>query len=187
MPGILQIHTKEERRRFEDLALPHMDSLYNTALRMTRNDADAQDLVQETYIKAFRAFHAFEQEGSCKAWLFKILTNTFINKYRKEKREPKWVEFEKVAPYHPSVREGRSPESLVIDELLSDDVEEALRKVPEEFRMAVWLSDMEKLSYQEISQILDCPIGTVRSRISRGRSLLREMLYEYARKMGYIH
>ncbi len=178
---------KKERRRFEVLALPHMDSLYNAALRMARNDADAQDLVQETYIKAFRSFHTYRKEGNCKAWLFKILTNTFINKYRKEKRGPDWVDFEKVAPFHPSVREGRSPEQEIFDQLLSDDVEDALRKLPEEFRVAVWLSDMERLPYAEIAEVLDCPIGTVRSRISRGRKMLRERLYEYAKKMGYIH
>ena len=186
--AIFPLLNKEElRRRFEVLALPHMDSLYNAALRMTRNDADAQDLVQEAYIKAFRAFHSFKQEGNCKAWLFKIMINTFINKYRKAKREPDWVEFEKVAPFHPAVRESRSPESDIFDQLLSDDVEDALRKLPEEFRMAVWLSDLERLPYAEIANILGCPIGTVRSRIFRGRKMLREMLYEYARKMGYIH
>lgn len=180
---------EEEKRRFEVLALPHMDSLYNAALRITRNDADAQDLVQETFIKAYRAFSSFKQEGNCKSWLFKILINTFINKYRKEKREPasEGVNFEKISPFHPSLRESRSPERVVFDELLSDDVEEALRNIPDEFRLAVWLSDMERLSYQEIAKILDCPIGTVRSRISRGRNMLREMLYEYAKKMGFIH
>jgi RNA polymerase sigma-70 factor (ECF subfamily) len=178
---------QEEKRRFELLALPHMDALYNAALRMTRNAADAQDLVQETFFKAFRSFHSFKQEGNCKAWLYKILINTFINKYRKKKREPDWVDFEKVAPFHPAVRESKTPEEEIFDQLLSDDVEDALRKLPEDFRMAVWLSDMEKLPYAEIANILNCPIGTVRSRIFRGRKMLREMLYEYAKKMGYIN
>jgi len=188
MPGILKSQTKEERGRFEELALPHMDSIYNGALRMTRNDADAQDLVQETYIKAFRSFHTFQKEGSVKAWLYKILINTFINRYRKEKREPAsgGMEFEKVSPFHPSIWESKSPETEIFDQLLSDDVEDALGRLPTEFRMAVWLSDMERLPYQEIAKILDCPIGTVRSRISRGRRLLRELLYDYAKRMGYI-
>ena len=186
--GIIpQLKGEEKRRRFEALTLSHMDSLYNAALRMARNDADAKDLVQETYIKAFRSFHTFRKEGNVKAWLFKILLNTFINKYRREKRGPTWVEFEKVAPFHPSVREGKTPEDEVFDQLLSDDVEEALRRLPEEFRIAVWLSDMEGLPYQEIAEVLGCPIGTVRSRIFRGRKMLRERLYEFAKKMGYIN
>ncbi len=182
-----RVRQEEEKRRYELLALPHMDALYNAALRMTRNAADAQDLVQETFFKAFRSFHSFKQEGNCKAWLYKILINTFINKYRKKKREPDWVDFEKVAPFHPAVRESKTPEEEIFDQLLSDDVEDALRKLPEDFRMAVWLSDIEKLPYAEIANILNCPIGTVRSRIFRGRKMLREMLYEYAKKMGYIH
>jgi RNA polymerase sigma-70 factor (ECF subfamily) len=176
---------KEERREFEDLALPHLDALYGTALRLTHNEKDAEDLVQDTLLRAFRFFHRFERGTNVKAWLFKILTNTFANKYRKRQRER--VILDEVQTQH-EIDDVRvpDPEAALAARLVSDHVKEALESVPEEFRLAVILADLEDFSYREISEIVDCPIGTVMSRIYRGRRLLQKKLLAYARETGVV-
>ena len=176
---------KEERREFEDLALPHLDSLYGTALRLTHHEKDAEDLVQDTLLRAFRFFHRFERGTNVKAWLFKILTNTFANKYRKRQRERVILDEVQTQFELDDVR-APDPEAALAARLVSDHVKEALESVPEEFRLAVILADLEDFSYREISEIVDCPIGTVMSRIYRGRRLLQKKLLAYARETGVV-
>jgi RNA polymerase sigma-70 factor (ECF subfamily) len=179
------------RREFEELALPHVDSLYGTAVRLTRNERDAEDLVQDALLKAFRFFHRFEPGTNVKAWLFKILTNTFANRYRKRQRERSILEAVQAEPAVPLVSdqahaESRDPESVLLSRLVSDHVKTALESVPEEFRLAVILADLEDFSYREIADIMDCPIGTVMSRIYRGRRMLQNQLRDYAREQGLL-
>ena len=178
--------------RFERDAMQYLDQLYGAAMRMTRNPADAEDLVQETYMKAFAAFESFTDGTNLKAWLFRILTNTYINIYRKKQRQPyqsgtddltDWQLHE--AESHDS-RGLRSAEAEALDRLADADVVEALAKVPEDFRMAVYLADVEGFSYKEIAEIMDTPVGTVMSRLHRGRKLLRELLEDYAIERGLI-
>ena len=178
-------------QEFEAEALGHLDALYNTALQLTRNDNDAQDLVQETYLKAYRFFHQFQPGTSCKAWLFKILKNTFINIYRKKVKEPDMVDFNTVEPFLELVRENNSAfvadtEARIMDKFLDDEVNAALQRLPSDFRLAVILTDIEGFSYEEVAQIMDCPIGTVRSRLSRGRKMLQAPLYHYGVREGII-
>jgi RNA polymerase sigma-70 factor (ECF subfamily) len=163
------------RDSFESQAMPFIDSLYATGLRMTRDPRDAEDLVQDTMLTAYRFFHRFEPGTNCKAWLFKILTNTFINKYRKKVREREDVA---VA--------SRDPEGALVGSLLSDDVKRALEGVPHDYRMAVVLCDLEEFSYKEIADIMDCPVGTVMSRLHRGRRLLQKTLRDYAVREGIV-
>jgi RNA polymerase sigma-70 factor (ECF subfamily) len=167
------------KNEFEDLTYEHMDALYASALRMTRNAGDAEDLVQETYLKAYRAFDRFERGTNCKAWLFKIMTNTFINTYRRAVREREHAR---------TIRdEAPAPSSLhFVDDLLSDEVMAALERVPVDYRTVVLLADVHELSYKEIAEAIDRPIGTVMSRLFRGRKLLRKALYAYARREGVI-
>lgn len=175
---------EEERdREFEKAALPHMDALYGLALRMTRNPADAEDLVQETYIRAYRFFDRFREGTNCRAWLFKILYRNYINLYHKRARNPETVSLDKVEPYLPKLSsDDRSafpnPEEGLLRKRTAEEVRKALEELPEEFRAAVILSDMEGLSYQEIAEVMDCPIGTVMSRIHRGRKLLQKIFYD---------
>lgn len=181
--------TREQE--FEEVALVHLDALYNTALQLTHNEDDAQDLVQETYLKAYRFFHQFQPGTSCKAWLFKILKNTFINIYRKKVKEPEMVDFQTVEPFLELVRGNDSAfvadtEARIMDKFLDDEVNAALQRLPSEFRLAVILTDIEGFSYEEVAQIMDCPIGTVRSRLSRGRKMLQAPLYHYAVREGII-
>ena len=182
----------ETSARFERDALQYLDQLYGAAMRMTRNPADAEDLVQETYLKAFAAFASFTEGTNLKAWLFRILTNTYINAYRKKQRQPyqsgtddlsDWQLHE--AESHTS-RGLRSAEAEALDRLADVDVVEALAKVPEDFRMAVYYADVEGFSYKEIAEIMDTPVGTVMSRLHRGRKLLRELLEDYAIERGLI-
>lgn len=185
---------KAERRReeFESLVNDHMDALYSTALRLTRNSLDAEDLVQDVCLRAFRFFHRFQAGTNFKAWIFKILMNTFINKYRKETREPQKVDFEKVEYFyserHPDLGhryvDGYREEEY--QGLFGDEVKEALARLSDDFRMVVILADIEGFSYKEIAQIMACPIGTVMSRLSRARHQLQRYLNEYARKEGYV-
>jgi RNA polymerase sigma-70 factor, ECF subfamily len=185
--------TAEERSaRFERDAMPYLDQLYGAAMRMTRNPTDAEDLVQETYMKAFAAFDSFSDGTNLKAWLFRILTNTYINIYRKKQRQPfqtgtddltDWQLHE--AESHTS-RGLRSAEAEALDRLADVDVVEALAAMPEDFRMAVYLADVEGFSYKEIAEIMDTPVGTVMSRLHRGRKLLRELLEDYAIERGLI-
>ncbi|MDL1894079.1 sigma-70 family RNA polymerase sigma factor [Sphingobacteriales bacterium CHB3] len=180
----------QKQREFQGEALPHMDFLYNYALRMTFNAADAEDLVQETFLKAFRFWDSYEKGTNIRAWLFRIMKNAFINRYRKEKKEPETVEYQEVENFYNSVRESAVETSdlqeSVFKNLLEDEVAVAIAELPEDFRTVVILCDIEELTYEEVAEFIDCPIGTVRSRLHRGRKLLRARLMEYARKRGYV-
>ncbi|GAA2748699.1 RNA polymerase sigma-70 factor (ECF subfamily) [Amnibacterium kyonggiense] len=180
------------RKLFEEQALPFIDQLYGAAMRMTRNPADAQDLVQETFVKAFGAFRSFQQGTNLKAWLYRILTNTYINSYRKKQRDPyksstddleEWQLGEAQSTTSAS-RTSRSAEAEAIDHLPDSTVKDALQSISEDFRLAVYLADVEGFSYQEIADIMHTPVGTVMSRLHRGRRLLRERLTEYAQERG---
>lgn len=180
----------EKQREFKKEALPHMDFLYNYALRMTYNAADAEDLVQETFLKAFRFWDSYEQGTNIRAWLFRIMKNAYINRYRKEKKEPEMVEYQEVENFYNNVRESAVESSdsqeTMFNNLMEDDVSNAIAELPEDFRTVVILCDIEELTYEEVAEFLDCPIGTVRSRLHRGRKLLRARLQEYAKKRGYV-
>jgi RNA polymerase sigma-70 factor (ECF subfamily) len=179
---------------FSDQAMEFMPSLYTAAMRMTRNAADAEDLVQETYLKAYRAFATFQQGTNLKAWLYRILTNTFINTYRSKKRRPDETELDEVEDLYlyrrlgglEAAAAGRSAEEEVLDRFTDDEVKEALESLPEQFRMAVLLADVEGFSYKEIAEILDIPIGTVMSRLHRGRKALQKGLFEFGLERGLV-
>ena len=175
-----------DRNAFAQEAMQYAQSLYTTALRMTRNPADAQDLVQETYLKAYRSFATFDEGTNLRAWLFRILTNTFINNYRAKQRRPQESELKDVENlylYHrlPELSQlSSSAEDQLMDMFAGPEVREALESLPETFLMPVLLSDVEQFSYKEIADILEIPIGTVMSRLHRGRKALQQALYEYA-------
>lgn len=175
------------RTEFEREALVHLDTLYNVALRLTGNSADAEDLVQETVTKAYRAWDSYIPGTNCRAWLVTILRNTFINQFRQESKRPTRVQFDSVESV--SVFEAvqdEDPEGSFFRFIVDDEVKQAIQELPEEFRIPVVLSDVEGMSYAEIAQILEVPVGTVKSRLFRGRRRLQQRLYEYAIEMGYI-
>ena len=182
---------EQRRKRFEADALQYMNQLYSAALRYTKNPSDAQDLVQDTYAKAYVSFHQFEPGTNLKAWLYRILTTTFINTYRKDQRRPQLSDQELEdwqiadASSHTS-DQGKSAEDVALENLPDSDIKRALAAIPEEFRIAVYLADVEGFSYKEIAEIVGVPTGTVMSRLHRGRKQLREKLTDYARELGYV-
>jgi RNA polymerase sigma-70 factor (ECF subfamily) len=187
------VETEEERAaRFERDALPYLDQLYGAALRMTRNPADAEDLVQETYVKAFAAFASYTDGTNLKAWLFRILTNAFINTYRKKQRQPLHTHTDDLDDWQMQHTQAyatgqlRSAEAEALDRLPNDLINNALAELSEDRRVAVYLADVEGFSYQEIADIMETPIGTVMSRLHRGRKQLRGLLEEYAIAEGYL-
>ncbi len=181
-----------KHEEFEAVALVHVDILYNTALRMTQKVEDAEDLVQETFVRAYRFFDRFQKGTNCKAWLFKIMKNCFINKYRKECKTPSTVSFDEIegvlgVESEPKSHLRSDSASLPdLDDLVDDDVKEALESLPLEFKMAVILSDISGFSYKEVAGIMETPIGTVRSRLSRARSALQRKLYGIALRKGIV-
>jgi RNA polymerase sigma-70 factor, ECF subfamily len=188
----LSAEDQELRARFERDVVPLLPGLYGAALRMTRNKADAEDLVQETYLRAYRGFAGFEEGTNLKAWLYRILTNSFINTYRKKQREPQIVEGpDDIDDWYLYDRLGgrnveESAENEVLDAIPDADVKAALESLPENFRLAVLLADVEGFSYKEIAEIMDVPIGTVMSRLHRGRKALERALWDTARERGLV-
>jgi RNA polymerase sigma-70 factor, ECF subfamily len=183
--------TVEERTaRFERDAMVYIDQLYSAAMRMTRNPHDAEDLVQETYAKAFAAFHQFREGTNLKAWLYRILTNAFINTYRKKQRQPIQDSHEDIEDWQLARAEThmstglKSAEAEALEHLPDSDVKDALQQIPEDFRLAVYLADVEGFAYKEIAEIMGTPVGTVMSRLHRGRNQLRSLLADYARERG---
>lgn len=195
LPAKLEISPEELAEltaRFERDALPLLDVIYAGALRMTRKPADAEDLVQETFAKAYRAFKSFEEGTNLKAWLFRILTNTFINQYRKNQRGPAIDPTEQIEDWQMARAERhtsgglKSAETEALENLPNEAIANALNSIPEDFREAVYMADVDGFAYKEIAEILDIPVGTVMSRLHRGRKLLRELLRDYALENGFI-
>jgi RNA polymerase sigma-70 factor (ECF subfamily) len=182
----------QNRNEFEELALAHLDPLYSAALRLTKNERDAEDLVQDTCMRAYRFFDRFERGTNIKAWLFKILTNTFINRYRRRVKERSVVEGADRESVHDRFVSrdasdfAANPEQYLFDRLLSDEVLRSIDALPIDFRLVVILADLQEFSYKEIAEILECPVGTVMSRLFRGRKLLQKNLRDYAAGQGVV-
>ncbi|MGV8884188.1 MAG: sigma-70 family RNA polymerase sigma factor [Microbacteriaceae bacterium] len=192
-PGSAESEPTDVRSLFEEQAMQYMDQLYAAAMRMTKNPADAADLVQETFVKAYTAFAQFQQGTNLKAWLYRIQTNTFINNYRKKQRDPYKGTIDDLEDWQLGGAESvtqslstRSAEAEAIDHLPDSAVKDALQSIPEDFRLAVYFADVEGFSYQEIADIMKTPVGTVMSRLHRGRRLLRDLLTDYARDRGIV-
>ena len=183
-----------DQARFAEEAMEYMPSLYSAALRMTRNPSDAEDLVQETYLKAYRAYAGFQEGTYLKAWLYKILTNTFINTYRSKRRRPEESDIDDIEDLYlyrhlganETARSGRSAEEEVLEHITDDEVKTAIESLPDAFRIAVILADVEGFSYKEIADITEVPIGTVMSRLHRGRKALQKALAEYGLQRGLV-
>ncbi len=179
----------QKQMDFQTEAMIHIDSLYNFAVRMTGDSEDANDLVQETYMKAYRFFESFEKGTNCKAWLFRILKNSYINRYRKESKQPDKVDYDDIKEFYHTIKhsslDSTDLQEKMFGELLSEKVSRALNSLPEDFREVVQLCDIEGFTYEEIANMVDCPIGTVRSRLHRGRKILRDKLLTYALDHGY--
>lgn len=175
---------------FEKEAVPHLDAVYNFALRMTGDEDDADDLVQETYLKAFRFFDKFEKGTNCKAWLFRILKNSFINDYRKTTKEPNKVDYDDIQNFYENIKadevETQHYEEDAFSNLLDDEISKAISELPEDFRTVVILSDIEGFTYEEIADFVDIPVGTVRSRLHRARKMLYVQLFDYAKVKGFV-
>ena len=190
MPLMDRSDARTKHKEFEEEAIQHMDILYNYALRMTSNTDDAHDLVQETYMKAYRFWDKYEKGTNIRAWLFRIMKNSYINRYRKESKEPETVDYNDIQNFYHTIRyQSSDPNDLqekIFGGLLDDDIARAVESLPEEFRTVVILCDIEGLSYEEIAAFVDCPIGTVRSRLHRGRKMLRAKLFSYAKHHGYV-
>ncbi|MEX0994337.1 MAG: sigma-70 family RNA polymerase sigma factor [Balneolaceae bacterium] len=186
--------TRKEIRKQEDFdeeIIPHLDALYNFALRLTTDPNDAEDLVQDTIVKAYRFFDSYEKGTNAKAWLFRILKNSYINNYRKKSKKPQQVDYDEVSTFYETIRAERTDTSDLEDkmfrELIDDDISNALEEIPEDFRTVVLLCDVEDFTYEEIANMLDVPIGTIRSRLHRGRNLLKAQLMDYAQKRGFVN
>lgn len=190
IPLTVDSATRSIHEEFKREAIPHMDILYNYALRMTADPDDAKDLLQETFLKAYRFWDKYEKGTNIRAWLFRIMKNSYINRYRKETKEPDTVDYNDIQNFYNTIRyQSEDPNDLqekIFGGLLEDDVARAIEALPEDFRTVVILCDIEGLTYEEIAEFVDCPIGTVRSRLHRGRKMLREKLYHYAKKRGFI-
>ena len=185
--------TSKQRLAFEELALPHTDALFGLALRLTRNERDAEDLVQEALLRAYRFWDKFEQGTNCKAWLYRITTNTFINRYHKDRRKHELAAMARQQdPATDDLISGearriaRDPEGMLSARLFSQALQGALDDIPADFRLAVILADVEEMSYKEIADIMGCPVGTVMSRLYRGRKLLQKSLYRHAVEHGVV-
>ena len=181
----------ERRRAFEREALPHLDAVYHFAYNLTGNGEDARDLLQETFLKAFRFFDSFQRGTNCKAWLFQISKNSFINRYRKQTREPDKVRYDDIEEFYETLRpvnvDANNLEEHLFNNLLDDEVTAALQALPEAFRTVLILSDIESMTYEEIAEVLNCPIGTVRSRLHRARKMVRDALLVYAKEKGFYN
>ena len=191
LPFFLAVITKNPKHKeFEQQAMPHMEILYNYALRLTGKPEDANDLLQETFLKAYRFWDKFEQGTNIRAWLFQIMKNSYINQYRKEVKEPDKVDYAEIENYYNVIRDESSEDNdlqeKLFGQLLDDEVSKALELLPEEFRTVVILCDIEGLAYEEIAEFLQIPVGTVRSRLHRGRKHLYTHLYDYAKKRGIV-
>lgn len=187
--GINNMTAQEKANLFEKAFYPQMNALYNFAFKLTLDEDDANDLVQETYLKAFRFIESFEQGTNVKAWLFRILKNSFINDYRKKKREPSGVDYQEIEEFYNNedakIQVTTDLRTEIFKNMVGDEVSSALKKLPVDFRLIILLCDLEGFSYEEIAKIIDIPIGTVRSRLHRARQLLKEMLTQYAIQQGY--
>lgn len=185
---------KEARKKaeFEALVMPHLEALYGTAVRMTRNPQEADDLLQDACLKAYRFLDKFQRGTNFKAWIFKIQTNVFINRYRKLQRDREVRSEVQTDGHHAHIlaqgptRDALRPEDTILDHLMSEDIQQALEKLPPDFRMAIILSDVEEFSYKEIAEIMDCPVGTVMSRLYRARRQMQRLLYRHAVDRGFI-